>query len=228
MIDIDLRKMEGIDPAIEWMRNACKSWDRSDSGYFGDDGSAAVYAVGTEDLKLATKLAASGTDHAKYRRQIIVWVGINAPLYWWKEFDTYRVGVEKNSESTMHTIAKKEFTMDDFSHEHLPSATECMMSLVNIDGKAALYSPKGFLALTIKYLNAAREQWLETKDKTYWWTMIQLLPTCYNQYRGVTASYEALANMYHARKDHKLDEWQEFCKWIETLPYSKEFIQTAK
>lgn len=158
------------------------------------------------------RLAAGGPTHAKYRRMIAVYVDIIAPLYWWKEFDTYKVGTVANSCSTMHKIAAKEFTLEDFSHEHLidnePIATR-------------IYSPKQMLEASIDNLNHLRYSFLKTKDKKYWWQMIQLLPSSYNQKRTVMLNYEVLAGIYPMRKNHKLDEWVEFCKWVETLPYSE-------
>ena len=184
--------------ALRGMRNPLNSWDKSDS----ED-----TFVGENDLDLMQRLIHAGSDHRKFMRQIFVSMDITAPLYWWKEFDTYKVGTTANSCSTMHKIHAKEFALDDFSHEHLlpDEAIEFMKHLV--DG-----------------LNFYRNKFLETKDKRYWWQMIQLLPSSYNQLRTVTMNYENLLNMYHARKKHKLDEWREFCKVIETLPYAKELI----
>ena len=197
--------------AIRGMRNPMNSWDKSDTvwGEKREDGlwQYSVPEIGNDDLDLAQRLVRAGSDHRKFMRQIFVSMDITAPLYWWKEFDTYKVGTVANSCSTMHKIHAKEFTLDDFSHEHLlpDEAIEFMKHLV--DG-----------------LNFYRLKYLETKDKRYWWQMIQLLPSSYNQLRTVTMNYENLLNMYHARKNHKLDEWREFCKVIETLPYAKELI----
>ena len=184
---------------IEGMRNPMNSWDKSDSKYNDLD----EYKMGANDLGLMKRLAMAGTDHRKFMRMMPVYVRITAPFYWWKEFDTYKVGTVANSCSTMHKIAAKEFTVDDFSTEHLIS-----------DGNAMMKT-------TCDLLNQYREKYLKTKDKKYWWQMIQLLPSSYNQTRNVMLNYEVLANIYKSRKDHKLDEWREFCKWIETLPYSE-------
>ena len=218
------------------MRNPLESWEKSDSGTcmgtlpchsckknrktecnvivkHGD------FVVGSNDLSLMMKLRNAGTDHRKFMRMIVVYVDITAPFYWWKEFDTYRAGVkylddpnpfdiEMNSCSTMHTIHKKEFTLDDFSCEHILDETF-----------TAEVIPKVILEATIKCLNENRAHYLSTKDKKYWWQMIQLLPTSYNQKRTVMLNYEVLANMYKSRKGHKLTEWHDFCDWITTLPY---------
>lgn len=200
---------------IEGMRNPKNSWDRMDSfeceydccdcGNYWDcqRNGANRYVLGDNDHKLMTSLAKGGPVHAKYRRMIPVYLTINAPLYWWKEFDTYKVGTVANSCSTMHKIQAKEFTMDDFSHEHLEKFE------------------RGVLQYLIGCLNWARDRFLETKEKGFWWQMIQLLPTCYNQKRTVMLNYEVLVNIYHSRKNHKLDEWHTFCDWIETLPYAE-------
>ena len=179
--------------------------------------------IGLNDAKLMMNLAKAGSVDAKYRRMIVVAVDITAPLYWWKEFDTYKVGTVANSCSTMHKIQAKEFTLDDFSHEHLmmvedyrddlPAPKENEIRIVG-DFKLALEA-------TIHALNDARELYLETKDKRYWWQMIQLLPSSYNQRRTVMLNYEVLAGIYPKRKDHKLDEWHDFCDWIKSLPYSE-------
>lgn len=184
---------------IEGMRNPMNSWDKSDSlcAYNGE------FILGDNDRKLMTSLAKGGAVHAKYRRMIPVFMTINAPLYWWKEFDTYKVGTVVNSCSTMHKIHAKEFCLDDFSLEHLDEW-----------GKTAI-------AGTVRILNFNRNMFLELKEKERWWQMIQLLPTSYNQKRTVMLNYEVLVNIYHSRKNHKLDEWHTFCDWIETLPYSE-------
>lgn len=188
--------------------------------------------IGPNDLKLLTNLAKAGSDEAKFRRMIAVYVDITAPMYWWKEADTYKVGTVRNSCSTMHKIHAKEFTIDDFSHEHLfapmgalPDSKEKRDEQCIIEMWPDQYtSPYGTMMITIKALNTARDLYLKTKDKKYWWQMIQLLPSSYNQRATLMLNYEVLANMYHARKSHKLDEWRDFCKWIETLPYAKELI----
>ena len=187
--------------AIRGARNPMNSWDRSDSMFIGND-----VKLGSNDLSLMTRLRNAGSDHRKFMRQIFVSVDITAPLYWWKEFDTYKVGTVANSCSTMHKIHAKEFVMDDFSCEHLDK-----------EGRKLLHQK-------ICYLNKNREKFIDTKDKQYWWNMIQSLPTSYNQKRTITLNYEVLLNMYHARKNHKLDEWHELCRWIESLPYAKELI----
>lgn len=197
MIKIEDVGTHGIRHAIRGMRNPMNSWSKSDSR------SSYVFELGENDAALAMKLNHGGSVHAKYRRMIMVWCDITAPLYWWKEFDTYRAGVEKNSCSTMHKIHSEPFDLEDFSIEHLNQ-----------------FSLKA-LNFTIDMLNASRDAFIATKDKEYWWQMIQLLPSSYNQKRTVMMSYEALANMYKWRKDHKLDEWREFCNWVEKLPYSE-------
>lgn len=209
------------------------SWEKSDSGICkgGDNGIGCEncanqeycthafnrsWQLGKADHDLMMRLAAGGPTHAKYRRMIMVYVDITAPLYWWKEFDTYKVGTVANSCSTMHKIAAKEFTMDDFSHEHLFISR-------NVPNQFRTTS-KDWLLKTIQILNDWRKLYLKTKDKRYWWQMIQLLPSSYNQKRTVMLNYEVLAGIYPMRKNHKLDEWVEFCKWIETLPYSEIII----
>lgn len=202
---------------IRGMRNPMNSWDRSDSNYgcehcSCDDCSLACiskyneYIIGENDYDLMNRLAKGGSVHAKYRRMIVVYLNITAPLYWWKEFDTYKVGTVANSCSTMHKIHAKEFRIDDFSYEHL-----------NEHSTVSLYR-------TIHDLNSSRGYFLATKDKYWWWQMIQLLPSSYNQKRTVMLNYEVLAKMYKERKDHKLDEWHDFCEWIESLPYSELII----
>lgn len=194
---------------IRGMRNPMNSWDRSDSfkAYMDDSAVSAdtpyFYVIGDDDLALMGKLADAGTDHRKYLRMITVYMDITAPLYWWKEYDTYKVGTVANSCSTMHKIHAKEFALDDFSHEHLTAK-----SLKHLSD-------------TIEILNEYRHEYLYTKDKVFWWQMIQLLPSSYNQRRTVMLNYEVLRNMYRARRNHKLDEWVDFCKRIEDLPYSE-------
>lgn len=194
---------------IEGMRNPKNSWDKSDSykTHIEDPETMETadfeFFVGEADHGLMMNLAKGGAVHAKYRRMIPVYVTINAPLYWWKEMSTYSVGVVTNSCSTMHKIHAKEFTMDDFSREHLEGWW------------------KAELGRTITLLNEARKDFLITHDKELWWQMIQLLPTSYNQKRTVMLNYEVLCNIYHSRKNHKLDEWHTFCDWIKTLPYSE-------
>lgn len=195
---------------IEGMRNPMNSWDKSDSEkeFINANWPEEMFILGKNDYSLMKKLSYAGTDHRKFMRMMPVYVRITAPLYWWKEFDTYKIGTVANSCSTMHKIQAKEFTLDDFSHEHMDVASEAC------------------LETTIGYLNLFRQSFLENRDKDVWWQMIQLLPSSHNQTRNVMMNYEVLANMYHSRKNHKLDEWREFCKWIETLPYS--YLITGK
>lgn len=230
MIKIDKVDIYGWEASIRGMRNPMNSWEKSDSGYsYVSDVHAIingelvhqnpaehVFCIGVNDWDLMTHLRNAGTDHRKFMRMIIVYMDITAPLYWWKEFDTYKVGTVANSCSTMHKIAEKEFTFDDFSHEKLINSA-CM----EIQEQHIRISPIQALATTIECLNSYRNLYLQTNDKKYWWQMIQLLPSSYNQKRTVMLSYEVLANMYKSRKNHKLDEWIEFCKTIETLPYQE-------
>lgn len=212
MIKIEKIETYGWEAAIRGMRNPMNSWDKSDSHF---EWGGKDFSIGEADLALMKKLVRAGSDHRKFLRQIMVSMDITAPLYWWKEFDTYKVGTVANSCSTMHKIHAKEFTLDDFSHEHLIDDEP-------IPGR--VYSPFGMLDATINNLNKCREMFLTTKDKRWWYSMIQLLPSSYNQLRTVTLNYEVLLNMYHARKDHKLDEWRKFCEVIAELPYFKDFI----
>lgn len=225
MLKIENTKVYGFDDAIRGMRNPMNSWERSDSCFLHDP------EVGPNDKKLMRQLAAAGKDHAKYRRMIVVWFDILAPLYWWKEFDTYKIGTVANSCSTMHKIAEKEFVRDDFSWEHLftfmhedEAEFESYCTALNYteagDVVGCKKYPLDILDETIFALNFYRKKYLETKDKRYWWQMIQLLPSSYNQRRTVMLNYEVLANIYPARKAHKLDEWHTFCDWIRSLPES--------
>lgn len=210
---------------MEGMRNPKNSWDRMDSyvTHIQDDETLETakfeFFMGDNDYNLAKRLRNGGPVHAKYRRMLPVWVTLTAPLYWWKEFDTYGVGVVRNSCSTMHKIAAKEFEESDFSVEHLFDAESEGIEFPIIYGKE--HSPIWSLHVTIRMLNFYREKYLKTKDKKYWWQMIQLLPSSYNQKRTVMLNYEVLANIYESRKDHKLDEWHTFCHWIDELPYSE-------
>ena len=207
MIKLENIETYGWESAIRGMRNPMNSWEKSDSKLYSvayDDG---VY-VGTNDLALMKSLVKAGSDHSKFMRMINVTMDITAPLYWWKEFDTYKVGTVRNSCSTMHKIHAKEFTLDDFSHEHL-------MDIGVYD------NPVSVMGLVISCLNECRAKFLETNDKAYWHQMIQLLPSSYNQRATVQLNYAVLRNMYHSRKNHKLDEWREFCEVIKTLPYSE-------
>ena len=215
MIDITDTEVVGWEHAIRGMRNPLNSWDKSDSDFciLGspdyEESIAVDYDcewttyIGPNDQNLMMKLRNAGTDHRKFMRMIVVYCDILAPLYWWKEFDTYKIATVANSCSTMHTIHKKEFTLEDFSCEHLMNESIALLKDI------------------VKDLNECRKWYLDTKDKNYWWQMIQLLPSSYNQKRTVMLNYEVLANMYKSRKDHKLDEWHTFCDWIETLPYSE-------
>lgn len=242
MMKIENVDVVGWEPAIRGMRNPLESWDKIDSGFRCeiDDGPCNIlcedygycrsidkseYRVGPNDLDLMKRLAKAGTDHRKYLRMIAVYLDITAPFYFWKEFSTYKVGTVANSCSTMHKIHAKEFTLEDFSYEHLLAydselddyLDECVGTKVYLDA----VNPGHLMNITIGTLNYYRMKFLETKDKKYWWQMIKLLPTSYNQKRTVMLNYEVLANMYCSRKNHKLDEWREFCKWVESLPYSE-------
>ena len=209
MIKIENVQLFGWDAAIRGMRNPKNSWSNSDTNwvrYYGMNNPMCDDFIGENDLNLMKTLSKAGTDHGKFLRMIHVQVDVTAPLYWWKEADQYKVGTVTDSCSTMHKIHAKEVTLDDFSYEHLyPGA-------------------KGTLKDTIWDLNYYRVMYLSTKDKADWWQMIQLLPSSYNQKRTWDLNYAVLKAIYHARKDHKLDEWKELCKWIETLPYAKELI----
>ena len=220
MIKIENVDVVGWESAIRGMRNPMNSWGKSDSEFnvscrvckyehYRNKCDNCLYSdgnilLGNNDLDLMKRLAKSGTDHRKFMRMIVVYVDITAPLYWWKEADTYKVGTVRNSCSTMHKITEREFTLEDFSHEHLLESgfNNCLLYI-------------------IQCLNTWREKYLETNDKRFWWQIIQILPSSYNQRATLMLNYEVLANMYHSRKNHKLDEWREFCKWIETLPYSE-------
>ena len=243
MIKLTNTDVHGFDAAIRGMRNPLNSWELSDSfecehyeefsdwcdvceyegcqmfkvihtgfkdihtgpnEYHIECTAEHKFVIGEKDLKLMHQLALAGDDHGKFARFITVTVDITAPTYWWLEFDTYKVGTVSNSCSKMHKIHEKEFSVDDFSHEHLDKY------------------PIELLSETIRVLNVARREFLETKDKKYWWYLIQLLPMSYNQRRTVQLNYQVLNRIYHARKNHKLDEWHEFCAWVEKLPYFKE------
>lgn len=230
MIKIENVETFGWEAAIRGMRNPKNSWEKSDSGYsyisdvhaiiggelVHQDPAEHTFCIGKNDWDLMTRLRNAGTDHRKFMRMIMVYLDITAPLYWWKEFDTYKVGTVANSCSTMHKIADKEFTFEDFSHEKLINSA-CM----EIQEQHIRLSPIQTLATTIECLNSYRDLYLQTKDKKYWWQLIQLLPSSYNQKRTVMLNYEVLANIYKSRRNHKLDEWHTLCDWIETLPYSE-------
>lgn len=226
MIKIENVDVSGWEAAIRGMRNPMNSWEKSDSYYgcgSGEDNTYPTcgdicidkceYIIGDNDLSLMKRLAKAGTDHRKFLRMITVYVDIIAPLYWWKEFDTYKVGTVANSCSTMHKITAKEFTLENFSCEFL-------LADEPIPGRD--YSALGMMDATIYNLNRFRDLYLQTKDKKYWWQLIQLLPSSYNQRRTVMLNYEVLTNIYKSRKNHKLDEWRDFCSWVETLPYFNE------
>ena len=250
MIKIEKTEVVGWEAAVRGMRNPMNSWEKSDSTFketafidvlTSDDGDTTKFPVyfdaldiGPNDLELMTKLRNAGTDHRKFMRMIVVYLDITAPLYWWKEFDTYKVGTVANSCSTMHKIHSKEFTLDDFSHEYSMDFAEGYSEDDDLVVRVSVDSPKKVLLHTIETLNYYREMYLHTKVKPmkdeskraelmkkYWWQMIQLLPSSYNQKRTIMLSYEVLANIYKSRKNHKLDEWVELCKWIESLPYSE-------
>ena len=230
MIKIENDEIYGWRAAIRGMRNPKNSWEKSDSEfdrkvstYFDENDVPCIdfrkFVIGPDDLKLMVKLCNAGTDHGKFMRMITVTADITAPLYWWKEYDTYKVGTVANSCSTMHTITDKEFELDDFSHEHLIDSP----LVEEKPGQPALLNMQAreILVVLVNVLNAARFNYLKTKDNRYWWQIIQLLPSSYNQRRTVQHNYAELRNMYHARKGHKLDEWRDFCAWMETLPYSR-------
>lgn len=222
MLKIERTEVIGWEAAIRGMRNPKNSWEKSDSEWYpigipttnpaaiNDKYLSQKYCLGDNDLSLMTRLRNAGTDHRKFMRMIAVYLDITAPLYWWKEFDTYKVGTVANSCSTMHKIAAKEFDVNDFSHEHVEELTG--------DDYNTSYD---FLLRTVDILNYYRKKFLDAKDKAYWWQMIQLLPSSYNQRRTILLNYEVLANIYKSRRNHKLDEWHTFCDWIETLPYSE-------
>lgn len=202
MLSVKNSSVMNLENAMRGARNPLNSWARSDS-FYDEEGN---YVLGPNDLSLAKRLAHAGSDHRKYLRQVFVSIDITAPLYWWKEFDTYKVATVANSTSTMHKITSKAFSRDDFSYDHMnEQALECLDHVIEV-------------------LEDLRQQYLKTKDKTIWYSIIQLLPTNYHQMRTCTMNYETLINIYHARKNHKLQEWHTLCDWIESLPYAKELI----
>ncbi len=244
MLKIENTEVMGWEATIRGMRNPMNSWGQSDTiivdvpdtprldysekvveiipahkritvSYKDDNWNG----IGPEDLDLMTRLRNAGTDHRKFMRMITVYLDITAPLYWWKEFDTYKVGTVANSCSTMHKIADKEFTLEDFSHEHLAYSSCTRNELDN---------PMYALEQMIVVLNGCRDKYISTNNKFWWWQMIQLLPSSYNQRRTVMLNYEVLANIYKSRRNHKLDEWHTFCDWIESLPYSELITGTVK
>ena len=210
MIKLENTEVFGWEAAIRGMRNPMNSWDKSDSDYC-----EGRYVVGKDDLSLMKRLVKAGSDHSKFMRMINVTVDVTAPLYWWKEADTYKVGTVRNSCSTMHEIAAKEFELDDFSHEHLCDYSH--------NGELCR-DWRGSLEATIDDLNEARNLYIKSNDKIYWWQMIQLLPSSYNQRATLQLDYAVLRNIYHSRKSSKLDEWHDFCHWIESLLYSELII----
>ena len=224
--NVVLASPEQMEFIIQGLRNPMNSWDKSDSEkeFTNAKWPEEMFILGDNDNSLMQRLANAGTEHRKYMRMMPVYVRITAPLYWWKEFDTYKVGTVANSCSTMHKIHAKEFTLDDFSCEHLiyrDANYEDTFDLFNSDGVNSECCPTEFMKIICGILNFYRGRYLETKDKKYWWQMIQLLPSSYNQTRNVMLNYEVLANIYRQRKGHKLDEWIAFCNWIESLPYSE-------
>lgn len=231
--NVGLASPEQMEFIIEGMRNPMNSWEKSDSEkeFTNAKWPEEIFILGENDHSLMQRLSNAGTEHRKYMRMMPVYVRITAPLYWWKEFDTYKVGTVTNSCSTMHKIAEKEFALEDFSTEHLTEfipgqklkgwTLEDNDLILLDDNSDHGYSSVDILSITIKTLNFNRKKFLETKDKKYWWQLIQLLPSSYNQTRNVMMNYEVLANIYRQRKNHKLDEWREVCKWIESLPYSE-------
>lgn len=259
MLTVENVEVYGFEPAIRGMRNPMNSWDKSDSYDAVDCGKCGLieekgfcikedrlgrcdnfrcYAVGDNDMKLMQSLFNAGTEHRKYDRMIQVWMDIEAPLYWWKEFDTYKVGTVANSCSTMHKIADKEFTLDDFSHEHIPLGSDAysdtwdfktsnMFFPVNIEDEI-YFSSEDILDFTIQALNHYRKKYLETKDKTYWWQMIQLLPSSYNQKRTVMMNYEVCARIIEQRSNHKLDEWLQFVEVLKDLPYIDQIVRGSE
>ena len=251
----------GWEHAIRGMRNPMNSWANSDSEIsicececWPHDVKKSLSCLGSNDLDLMKRLRNAGPDHRKFMRMITVYADITAPLYWWKEFDTYKVGTVANSCSTMHKIAAEEFTPEDFSCEHLFGSDDMVkyderkdiaddnaLAAVSLDGNLCYFTPQGYIQMTCDILNRYRQKYLETqatpmKDeakkgelvKQYWWQMIQLLPSSYNQKRTVMLNYEVLANIYKSRRTHKLDEWRDFCSWIETLPYSEIITNSAR
>ena len=241
MIQIETTELYGWESAVRGMRNPMNSWEKSDSGYcegrsarcdncplepddyapcyHANNSIGKLYVVGGKDLTLMKQLVKAGTDHSKFMRMITVTCDIVAPLYWWKEFDTYKVGTVRNSCSTMHTIHKQEFTIDDFSHDYIGET----------DGKPRMTPDARMIMDNLIYcLNYEREIYLKYKEQSAWYQMIQLLPSSYNQRATVQMNYAVLRNMYHSRKNHKLDEWHDFCDWVSGLPYSELITMTNK
>lgn len=230
MIKFEHTEVLGWEHAITGMRAPLESWEKSDSEFaelvladpedaYGPEYVRECLKIGPNDLNLMKHLRNAGTDHRKFMRMIVVYADVTAPLYWWKEFDTYKIGTVANSCSTMHKIAAKEFTLEDFSCEHLND--DCVACNIVFGDHSDYLTSLDILKYTIEGLNYWRRRYLTTKDKDDWWQLIQMLPSSYNQKRTVMMNYEVLANIYKSRKNHKLDEWRDFCKWIESLPYSE-------
>ena len=248
MLTVENVEVYGFEPAIRGMRNPMNSWDKSDSYDAVDCGKCGLieekgfcrkedrlgrcdnfrcYAVGDNDMKLMQSLFKAGTEHRKYDRMIQVWMDITAPLYWWKEFDTYKVGTVANSCSTMHKIGAKEFSIDDFSNEHLIRNYDHDCIIIE-DAYHESSNPHDVLIDIINMLNKARELYLKTKDKTYWWQMIQLLPSSYNQKRTIMMNYEVCARIIEQRSSHKLDEWLQFIEVLKDLPYIDQIVRGSE
>ena len=241
MITITQTTVYGFQESVRGMRNPLNSWDKSDTRLCKDMNSCgscpnvencnyndAMFecqaSLGPNDLDLMDRLCKAGSDHRKFMRMITVYCDLTAPLYWWKEFDTYKVGTVANSCSTMHKIHAKRFNVNDFSREYIWEDTDCdhpQTQLVETEDNPVYLDDTQILIYTVAMLNELRDLYIETKDNRYWYKMIQLLPSSYNQKRTVMLNYEVLANMYKSRKNHKLDEWHTFCHWIEALPYSE-------
>lgn len=233
MIKMENTGVFGFEGAIRGMRNPKKSWDKSDSGWCPNDNIPDYkitepipdkeFIVGLNDLKLAKNLILAGTDHSKFMRMIHVQVDITAPMYWWKEMDTYKVRTVRDSTSTMHTIMNKEFDINDFSHEHV--FNDNLVRVNHMPGDFRILNNLQWLMLTIDLLNDMRDNYISEADmkkkKECWWQIIQLLPSSYNQMATWDANYQVLRNIYFSRRNHKLDEWREFCKWVKDLPYSE-------
>ena len=239
MIKIEKEEIVGLEPAIRGMRNPKNSWAKSDSDWYATDFDSegecvnSQFVLGPKDLRLMNSLAAGGPVHAKYRRMIVVYMDIIAPLYWWKEFDTYKIGTVCNSCSTMHKIAAKQFDLEDFSNEHLlmenitgdvidggPDRMSCMPGQI-LDNIIWALNVCRYNFVNAERYDMETEEEFESRKKSYWWQMIQLLPSSYNQRRTIMLNYEVLSGIYLMRKNHKLDEWRKFCQWIEKLPHSE-------
>lgn len=223
MIKIENVGVTGWMAAIRGMRNSWNSWDESDSEWKDVPVMGELFCIGEKDLALMKRLIKCGSSERKFLRFISVTCDIVAPLYWWKEFDTYKIGTVRNSCSTMHKIHSKEFTLDDFSFEHVESLDGIDFFTLGYTDCSSIDNVT-LTSLIVEVLNFNRKKYLETKGKGYWWQMIQLLPSSYNQRATVQLNYEVLMKMYHERKNHKLDEWNDFCEWVKTLPYMREML----